>query len=137
MKIKILSLSILAACVLVMVPMAPSVESAAVHNVDNAYILTQLKTIDHNRLKEKLQNNDINKHPLPIIKKLIEILNNNFHIVLPGIVIILLFYLGFFLQEIAIGPFLYILGEYMQFFVVVFIEIIHALGMEIYWPYPI
>jgi len=133
MKIKIISLSIIATCALVMVSLASSVESATVHNVNNTYIFAQLKTIDHNMLKEKLQNSDINKYPLPTIKKLIEILHTNFDIVLPGIIIRILFYLGFFLQMIAISPFLYAIGAYLDFFAVVLIEIIHALGMEIYW----
>lgn len=133
MKIKIITICIIAGCALVIVPLAPSVESATIHKVNNAYILAQIKTIDPNMLKEKLQNYDINEYPLPTIKKLIEILHTNFDIVLPGIIIRILFYLGFFLQMIAISPFLYAIGAYLDFFAVVLIEIIHALGMEIYW----
>jgi hypothetical protein len=136
MKIKILTICIIAACTLVMVPLAPSVESATVHEANNAYIVAQIKTIDHNILKEKLQNYDINRNPLPTIKKLIEILKTDFHIVLPGIIIVLLFYLGSFMQDVSIFGFLNALGAYLEFFAVVLIEIIHALGMEIYWPTP-
>jgi hypothetical protein len=136
MKIKILTTCIIAACALVMVSIAPSVESATMQSNNDACLLAQLRTIDHTTLKEKLQNYDMNRNPLPTIKKLIKILNTDFHIVLPGIIIILLFYAGTFLQGIAIGPFLYFIGAYLEFFAVMVMELIHALGMEIYWPYP-
>jgi hypothetical protein len=136
MKITIVTICIVIACALVVVSFAPSVESATMQSINDAHLLTQLRTIDHNVLKEKLQNYDMNRNPLPTIKKLIEILNTDFHIVLPGVIIILLFYMGTFLQGIAIGPFLYFIGAYLEFFAVMLMEIIHALGMEIYWPYP-
>jgi hypothetical protein len=135
MKITIMAICLIAVAALVMVPLVPSVESATIQTVKTTVIGAQLKQVDKNILKEKLQNYDIHTNPLPTIKKLIEILNTNFHIVLPGYIIIFLFYLGFFLQQISIGPFLYILGAYVDFFAVILIEIIHALGMEIYWPY--
>jgi len=135
MKIKILAICLIAAATLVMVPLIPSVESATVQTEKTTVIRAQLTQGDKNVLKEKLQNYDIRTNPLPTIKKVIEILHTDFHIVLPGFIVILLLYLGFFLQQIAIGPFLYILGAYVDFFAVMLVEIIHALGMEIYWPY--
>jgi len=135
MKIRILAICLIAAATLVMVPLIPSVESATVQTEKTTVIRAQLTQGDKNVLKEKLQNYDIRTNPLPTIKKVIEILHTDFHIVLPGFIVILLLYLGFFLQQIAIGPFLYILGAYVDFFAVMLVEIIHALGMEIYWPY--
>ena len=136
MKIKIISLCIIAACALVMVPLVPSVESATAHIVNDTYIVAQIKTIDPNILKEKLQNYDINKYPQQTIKKLIDVLNTELDIVLPGIIIYTLLFLGSFLQSIAIGPFLIIIGAWMEFFAIVLIDIVYDLGWEIYWPTP-
>jgi hypothetical protein len=135
MKMKILTICLLVVAALVMVSLIPSVESTTIQTVKITDIGVQLKQVDKNVLKEKLHSYDIRTNPLPTIKKAIEILHTDFHIVLPGFIVILLFYLGFFLQQIAIGPFLYTLGAYTEFFAVMLIEIIHALVMEIYWPY--
>ncbi len=136
MKMKIVTLCTIAAFALFMVPLTPAVVSTTIRAANNTSIEVQLKTIDRNVLKEKLQNYDANAHPQQTIQKLIEILNADFHIVLPGVIIIFLFYLGAFFQGIAIGPILYILGAYIEFLAVILIEIISALGMEINWPYP-
>ncbi len=136
MKMKIVTLCAIAAFALFMVPLTPAVVSTTIRAANNTSIKVQLKTIDRNVLKEKLQHYDANAHPQQTIQKLIEILNADFHIVLPGVIIIFLFYLGAFFQGIAIGPILYILGAYIEFLAVILIEIISALGMEINWPYP-
>jgi len=136
MKVVMLSFCIIAACVLVLVPVMPSVESAAIYNMKKADIQVQSKTITQNLIREKLQQYDIHKNHLPPVKQLVTIFRSDFGIVLPGILIFLLFYAGAFLQSIGIGGILTFLGAYLEFFAVILIEIIHAIGWEIYWPYP-
>ncbi len=135
MKIKIIILCITTTISLVMVSLVPSVESLTTHTLNKKYIILQIKTINHNILNEKLHNYDLNNHYLQMFNKLIETIKTNFHIVIPGILLWFLYYLAFIMQIVSIGPFLYFLGLYLDFFVMMTIEILRNLGIEVYYPY--
>jgi len=117
------------------VSLVPSVESLTAHTLNKKFIIIQIKTMNHTILKQKLHIYDMNNHTLQMINKLIEILKTNSNIVIPGIFLWFLYYLAFIMQIVSIGPFLYYLGSYLDFFVFMIIEILHNLGIEIYYPY--
>lgn len=133
-KIVVCTFCCIAAFALMMIPLAPSVESATARDATTQYRTEQLHAIDQAAIKEKLQKYDIKTHPVHTMKKLVEVVRSELHIMLPGIIIYTLLFLGSFLEGIAIGLFLIIIGAWMQLFAIILIEIVHDLGWELYWP---
>lgn len=63
MKIKILTLGIITACILMMAPIVPSVEAATIETGYTAAIVAQGTAGDEQTRKEQLQHDEINNHP--------------------------------------------------------------------------
>ena len=135
MSVKIASICVMTACALVMVSVVPCVVSATIQTRKNSYTIAHTLTIDRAALKEILRNLDKHGHSLLTMNKVIDLLRTDFHIVIPGIVLRFLFWLAFWMKDIAVGPVLYILGSYLDFIVMIICGVLHELGVEIYWPY--